>query len=259
MIIRDISRFTMYIDETFNRLTILNVYYNGPNVRAICKCSCGNIVSKRLYDVTHGIIKSCGCLNSEVRRATTITRSVTHNLSKSPLYPIWCTMHARCYNKNNEHFHRYGARGIYICDEWRRRKNSKKNGNPSFVNFYNWAMKNGYKPGLSIDRIDNDGPYAPWNCRWVTMADQGRHTSRCRYVNDGSEILTLQEFLRKYHLPKHYISNCIARGWSYHAAVYSVIRQDIGIHMHKGQYVDKDGFPVLIPTNYYKGELQCID
>ena len=143
MIIRDISRFTMYIDETFNRLTVLNVYYNGSNVHAICKCSCGNIVSKRLYDVTHGIIKSCGCLNSEVRRATAITRSTTHNLSKSPLYPIWCTMHARCYNKNNEHFHRYGARGIYICDEWKRRKNSKKNGNPSFMNFYNWAMKNG--------------------------------------------------------------------------------------------------------------------
>jgi hypothetical protein len=73
----------------------------------------------------------------------------------------------RCLNRNHGSYARYGGRGITICDEWR-----------DFANFGRWAESTGYKPGLQIDRRDNDGPYSPDNCRWLTDAQNKRNTSR---------------------------------------------------------------------------------
>lgn len=73
-------------------------------------------------------------------------------------------MRSRCYNPNNTHFDWYGGRGIKICDEWRH----------NFKNFVEWAMKNGYQDGLTIDRIDPDGDYCPDNCRWISRSENSK-------------------------------------------------------------------------------------
>lgn len=109
-----------------------------------------------------------------------------HGLSEHPLHATWDRMKMRCYNPNYEHFNRYGGRGITVCEEWKN----------DFVKFYLWAIANGYKEGLTLDRIDNDGNYSPDNCRWATKQQQSNNRSSCVFVTHKGERKTITEWAR---------------------------------------------------------------
>lgn len=87
-----------------------------------------------------------------------------HHQTRHPVYTSWRAMRSRCLSTSDEHFPDYGGRGITICPEW-----------DSFPVFLDWALTNGWAPGLTIDRKNNDGPYTPGNCRWTNAKGQAEH------------------------------------------------------------------------------------
>lgn len=143
-----------FTGKKFNNLTVLR-YSHTEKGRAVweCRCDCGNIVFLNSREFASGNTKSCGC-----RR---VNYFKTHGLSYHPAYKIWQAIKSRCYGKNNKEFHRYGGRGITVCDEWRDHPEA----------FIAWADLNGYRPDLTIDRIDNDRGYSPDNCQWITRSE----------------------------------------------------------------------------------------
>jgi len=161
----------------FGRLTVLRDSDERTNKGCIiwvCLCICGNFKNVPSTYLLSGRTRSCGCLSKEhmrrLGRKKNNKTQIKHGWSKSRLYNVWRTMKHRCYNPNFYLYKYYGGRGITICEEW-------KNG---FIEFKNWAIKNGYQEGLTIDRIDNEGEYNPQNCRWITLVENLKKNPRKR-------------------------------------------------------------------------------
>lgn len=122
----------------------------------------------------------------------------------------------RCYNENCDSYKDYGGRGIYICDEWLN----------DFKAFEKWSYENGFKPELQIDRIDNDGPYAPWNCRWATCKENNQHRRSTRFYTYNGETKNLTQWCEDLNLPYGSILSRIADyGWDFEKAITTSIKK----------------------------------
>lgn len=194
--------------KQFGMLTVLarSDKSNNGEVRWDCQCECGNIKDISGEALRYGMTHSCGCMHYE----WVSSKVKKHGMSKTKLYNVWSEMKSRCYNPKDKSYPNYGARGIVVCDEWKN--------NPSA--FFKWAYENGYdesknpRTECSIDRIDNDGMYAPSNCRWVDINIQAYNKRRTIMIEYNGVIHTIKEWSDITGLKKTTIRDRYYRGWT---------------------------------------------
>lgn len=193
-------RFKNLTGRQFGRLTA--VEYVGMNRKrgAIwrCRCICGTIKEVVAVDLSTGNTKSCGCISQE----NLADRNHRHGMSGTPEYLCWQHMLRRCRDPKTNHFHRYGGRGITVCERWM-----------SFENFFA-DMGRKPSPGHQIDRIDNDGNYEPTNCRWVTRKEQARNRYTNTFLEWGGLRLTLAEWGERTGINATILSDRLTYGWT---------------------------------------------
>lgn len=185
-------------NKKFGRLTVIK-FIKRENYKTYweCLCECGNKIITTQNNLQTGSTKSCGCLFKE-------GNNKKMNLSHSRLYHIWRNMKARCYQKSSPSYKNYGGKGITVCDEWLN----------DFMPFYNWAMANGYKEELTLDRINVNGNYEPSNCRWATHKEQNNNTTRNVYITFNGLTLTRNQWAEKAGINKNTLKHRLTNKWN---------------------------------------------
>lgn len=190
----------------FGRLVALE-YIGRENGKTLwkCKCDCGKETITGYSNLLSGNTRSCGCMEYENRvNNMRIGRNQKNDDSASihPLYSLWTSMKARCYNKNRKCYKNYGGRGIKICDRW------------SVVHgFENFVADMGIRPSPkhSIDRIDTNGDYCPENCRWATPKEQCNNKRVNICIKAGKQTFTVKQI-------------CDILGLNYNSIIHKVKR-----------------------------------
>jgi hypothetical protein len=197
-----------------------------------CKCRCGTENVVPTQSLTSGASKSCGC---DYKR-----------LSRHPEYCVWALMKSRCTNPKDKGYHRYGGRGISVCDRWIL----------SFEDFLN-DMKPRPTPVHSIDREDNDGNYEPDNCRWATSKEQGRNRSDNRILEHDGQELTIAEWSEKTGLSEEVIRYRVSNGWSHEDAITKPVRKArLLAHDGKSMSINEWSIELGLPDGIIKSRLR---
>lgn len=189
------------VGQHINHLTVISKYGKSKDNRILwlCKCDCGNEAYITTSNLLNGHNKSCGCLHGRNMIRT-----------KERLYSIYKCMKTRCFYNSHKSYSNYGGRGITICKEWL----------DDFMNFYNWAIDNGYDDNLTIDRIDTNGNYEPSNCRWVTMKEQERNRRNTIWIYYNGQTKPLAQWAEDYNIKYATLKQRIFRNkWSIEKAL----------------------------------------
>ena len=177
----------------------------------LCKCDCDKECLVSSHNLRTGHTQSCGCLQSEM----TSKANTTHGHRNTRLYGIWNAMKGRCHRENTQAFPSYGGRGIAVCDEWK----------TDFSAFYEWAMANGYRDDLTIDRIDNDKEYSPNNCRWVATEIQANNKRSNVVIEYKGEQHTLAEWSKILGIKYATLRKRLEKGWSIEGAFHTPLME----------------------------------
>ena len=201
-----------HIGERHGKLTIIERVYSEKRQLYLCKCDCGKYTKSYYSDLVRKDkpTKSCGC--SRLKNNTVV------NGKRARIYEIYIAMKRRTYDPKFKQYEDYGGRGLVVCDEW-----LKKDG---FSKFKTWAMQNGYRDDLTIDRIDVNGNYEPKNCRWITRKEQNNNRRNTKHVTYNGSTKTLSEWADIIKINNKVLYNRIfAKGWNVERAFSTPVKK----------------------------------
>lgn len=192
-------RFEDRVGKKYGKLEVVAIFrdkrWGGNHLFARCVCECGRPITVRMSNLVRGGTTSCGCSHKD-----------NHNgLSAHPLYKRWANMIERCYNAEDKDFNKYGGRGITVSEEWH---------NPEKYIEDVIALGIMKDSGLTIDRIDNNGPYSMENCRSATQIVQHNNKRNNVYYDIGGKKQTLNAWARQMGVPISRVKHRVRSGWS---------------------------------------------
>ena len=203
------------IGRTFASFLVTELDHES-NGRSYYRCVC-NVCGSEVVKEAGKLRKAkriCGCKNYDAwhkngeKHIGNMDRK--HGSSRTKLYQCWSNMKNRCYNPNVDRYSQYGGRGITVCDEWVH----------DFPAFKKWAYENGYREGLTIDRIDVNGNYEPSNCRWATVKEQFENIQKNVNLTVDGVTHTAAEWTRIVGCSKNTILERHKKGWTDRECVY---------------------------------------
>ena len=203
--------------KRFGRLIALAPSGRGSSGNVVwrVRCDCGTVVEVRSDSLRSGHTSSCGCLHRD-RVISSGRNNRRHGESHPPSHEFisWTAMISRCCNPNRKDYHRYGGRGIAVCQEWR----------ASYEAFLGYV---GRRPSdaHSLDRINNKRGYDPGNVRWATHVEQNRNTRQNRVVTMGEMSLTLAEWAERTGIKANTLWWRLEQGWSVERALCAPTRR----------------------------------
>lgn len=201
------------IGKTFDRLTVeANAGSRGQSGSQrrywLCLCICGNRVEVPTSHLRNGNTRSCGCFHLETVTANGYGQIHGHavNSTTTPTYVSWVSMRQRCRENPS-----YIRRGITVVRRWER--------------FENFLADMGERPeGTTLERVDNEGPYAPWNCRWADAFVQLNNRSNSWFETFDGRTQTVAQWAREYGIPATRLYDRLGRGWDFERALTEVPR-----------------------------------
>lgn len=196
--------------NVYGRLTAIEQVENPKGTRPLwlCVCVCGTTKNVLHNNLKHNLVKSCGCLNAEVR----VSSKTTHGLSKHKLFKTWEGLVSRCTNTSNKDYTAYGGRGITVSASWLE----------SPQNFFDDM---GDRPeGSTLERIKNNLGYSKDNCRWANSFEQGANKRNNNVGTVEGETVHLAGAARSHNIPESTIRNRLALGMALEEAVNTPVR-----------------------------------
>lgn len=212
--------------SVFDRLTVIGQAATrrrpaGQSVRFWrCQCQCGKVIEVNLGSLRNGASRSCGCKRADASREQGL-RNVRHGEARNgkltPEYQSWTGMIARCYDPKQSGYQRYGGRGIAVCERWRH----------SFEAFLE-DMGRKPSPEHSVDRFpNNDGNYAPGNCRWATPTEQNRNSSQVVNITFAGETKCVAAWAESKGIKASTLKERLHAGWPLERAFSEPVRRRV--------------------------------
>lgn len=182
----------------FGMWTVLRQDRSRGRLEWLCRCDCGTerlIGGFRLVDPNG--TRSCGCQ----ARKDLIATLTKHGMADTPIHRVWSGMRKRCRDPKCAIWPYYGGRGITVCERWQ-----------TFANFYE-DVGSSWAPGLTLERIDNDGNYEPGNVRWATRAEQARNRRSNVYIDTPAGRLTITDAATTFGIDRLVLRYRVKKGW----------------------------------------------